>query len=433
MVWSMARAFWIGLVMVWSMARAFWIGLGMVWSMAKAFWIGLGMVWSMAEAFWIGWAMLFWVLLPFSSGLGMDWQASWAIGVGVGARFGKNAPRSRSRCAGLRGFSPLSMINNHQRYMFEKCQVIERSRWFQTSSVVAILFAGTMVGLETSPSLVAENATLFHILDVFIMGVFVAELLIKMAAQRFNLLKFFKDPWNIFDFTIVVSSFLPIGGHQVAVLRLIRLLRVLRLIKALPQMRLLVSALLKSIPSMSSIFLLIGLIFYVYGVAATFIFGANDPINFGTLTDSMITLFQVVTGDGWSDVMKIQMYGCAVKGYADNMELCTQSSAQPWVAVPFFVSFILLGTMIVLNLFIGVITNSMSEAREDRAREDAEDAAKTAAAAEHGLTAPAQPEVPASDHLTLTHLLHEIKLLRAEVQRLHNKTPDKPESPQDAA
>lgn len=286
-----------------------------------------------------------------------------------------------------------------------------------------------MVGLETSPSLVAQHATLFHVFDVFIMGVFVAELLIKMAAQRFRLLTFFKDPWNVFDFVIVVSSFLPIGGHQVAVLRLIRLLRVLRLIKALPQMRLLVSALLKSIPSMSSIFLLIGLIFYVYGVAATFIFGPNDPVNFGTLTDSMITLFQVVTGDGWSDVMKIQMYGCAVKGYADNMDLCTQSNAQPWVAVPFFVSFILLGTMIVLNLFIGVITNSMSEAREDRDREDAEDAAKTAAAAaEHGLTLPDAPDVPP----TLAILLSEIKLLRTEVQRLHT-TPDKPAPSRDAA
>jgi voltage-gated sodium channel len=140
------------------------------------------------------------------------------------------------------------------------------------------------------------------------------------------------------------------------VLRLVRVLRVLRLVTAVPRLQLLVGALIKSVPSMSYVALLLCLLFYVYAVAGVALFGANDPANFGTLPTAGLTLFQVVTMEGWTDLMHAQF------------------EAYPGRAVPvmYFLSFILIGTMIILNLFIGVIVNGMDEARQEMAEEERE-------------------------------------------------------------
>jgi voltage-gated sodium channel len=196
-----------------------------------------------------------------------------------------------------------------------------------------------------------------------------------MAAEGATFWRYFRDPWNVFDFTIVAASFLPFAGQGVVVLRLIRLLRVLRLVHALPKLQLLVGALLKSLPSMGYVSLLLLLLFYIFAVSGTFLFGHNDPRHWGTLERSFLTLFETVTLEGWVDVLDIQMQGCARSGYEDAPELCTQSAARPVIAVVFFVSFILMGTMIMLNLFIGVIMNGMQEAHAESDRLKAEDAA----------------------------------------------------------
>ena len=153
-------------------------------------------------------------------------------------------------------------------------------------------------------------------------------------------------------------------------LRLARLLRVLRLLRTVHKLQILVGALLRSIPSMAYVGLLLALLFYAYGGAATFLFSANDPVHFGSLQISMLSLFRIVTLEGWTELLYIQMYGCERYGYDGMAELCTQSSAQPLMAVAFFISFVLLGTMIVLNLFIGVILNGMTEAQAEREAEE---------------------------------------------------------------
>jgi voltage-gated sodium channel len=121
---------------------------------------------------------------------------------------------------------------------------------------------------------------------------------------------------------------------------------------------------------MGYVALLLFVLFYVYAVAGTFLFGANDPVHFGSLQLSFLSLFQIVTLEGWTEILHIQMEGCAGYGYDGKEALCVASSSQPIVACVYFISFILLGTMVMLNLFIGVIMNGMTEAQTER--DDAE-------------------------------------------------------------
>ena len=217
---------------------------------------------------------------------------------------------------------------------------------------------------------VAHLEGFLNVANHLVLWIFVAEVVIKMGAEGTKPWRYFRDGWNCFDFVIVAACFLPFSGQAVTVLRLLRLLRVLKLVKALPKLQILVSALLKSIPSMGYVTVLLLLLFYVYAVAAVFLFGQNDPLHFADLQIAMLSLFRVVTLEDWTDVMYINMYGCDRYGYsADSVVLCTAPEAQPILGVAFFVSFVLVGTMIILNLFIGVIMSGMDEAQAEAAKE----------------------------------------------------------------
>ncbi|KIG15707.1 Voltage-gated sodium channel subunit [Enhygromyxa salina] len=250
--------------------------------------------------------------------------------------------------------------------MQEFFKKIANAAWFQNSITAVIVLAGVLVGLETYPGLVERYHNALHIGDQLILWIFVAEIVVKMAAEGKRPWRYFLDPWNVFDFVIVAACFLPFEGNAVTVLRLLRLLRVLKLVKALPKLQILVGALLKSIPSMLYVSVLLFMLFYVYAVAAVFLFGENDPLHFQSLEMAMLSLFRVVTLEDWTDVMYINMYGCDRYGYdADSVVLCSSPVAQPLVGALFFVSFVLIGTMIILNLFIGVIMSGMDEAQSE--------------------------------------------------------------------
>lgn len=243
---------------------------------------------------------------------------------------------------------------------------IANAAWFQNFVTVVILLAGVLVGLETYPSVVEQHHTLLHVGDQIILWIFVVEIVVKMAAEGNKPWRYFLDPWNVFDFIIVAACFLPFEGNAVTVLRLLRLLRVLKLVKALPKLQILVGALLKSIPSMVYVSVLLFLLFYVYAVAAVFLFGENDPLHFRNLEMAMLSLFRVVTLEDWTDVMYINMYGCDRYGYdASSVVQCMTPKPQPVIAALYFVSFVLSGTMIILNLFIGVIMSGMAEAQAE--------------------------------------------------------------------
>jgi voltage-gated sodium channel len=248
--------------------------------------------------------------------------------------------------------------------MSETLSRIVHSDRFHHFITAVILFAAVLVGVETYPSMVARYGPLLHALDWIVLAIFVAEILMKMGAEGSRPWRFFRDPWNVFDFIIVAIVFLPIDSQYVTVLRLARLLRVLRLVRAVPRLQILVGALLKAIPSMGYVSLLLFMMFYMYGVAAVFLFGKNDPFRFGDLPTALVTLFQVATAEEWVQTLNIQRYGCHVVGYEGREALCTPT-AYPILAPLFFISFILVGTMVILNLFIGVIMTGMGEAEKE--------------------------------------------------------------------
>ena len=232
--------------------------------------------------------------------------------------------------------------------------------WFHHGIVGIIVLAGIVAGLETNLGVVRRYGSVLHALDVLILGVFVAEALLKMAAHGRRPWLYFADGWNVFDFLIIVICLLPVGGPFAAVLRLARALRLLRLVSALPKLQLLVGALLKSLGAMGYVTLLLALMFYIYGVAGIHLFGAHDPKNFGSLPAAFLSLFRLVTLDNWADLFSAQI------PHVSGVKVAT-----------YFVTFIILGTMIILNLFIGIIMNSMSEMHaeiqaRDRARHERE-------------------------------------------------------------
>lgn len=255
------------------------------------------------------------------------------------------------------------------------CKRIAESKWFSNFILGVILAAGVVVGLQTYKQFEIDHRVLLTALDNIILGIFVIEVVIKIIAEGKRPQNYFKDPWNIFDFTIVVVCFLPIGGKFIPVLRLARVLRVLKLVSAIPRLQILVNAVLKSIPSIGYVFILGLLHFYIYGCMATFLFSDNDPQHFRNLQTSMLSLFRAVTLEDWTDLMYINMYGSSNYGYDEatysamaNIGIPKDqiiSTASPIGASVFFVSFILTGAMIVLNLFVGVMLNGMNDARKE--------------------------------------------------------------------
>lgn len=286
------------------------------------------------------------------------------------------------------------------------------SRLFQAGVLVVVLLAAILVGLETDPQLVAAYGPLLRLLDKVIIALFVVEALLKMAAHGRQFYRYFADGWNVFDFLIVVVCLLPVDAHYAAVLRLVRVIRALRLVSALPRLQLLVGSLLRSLPSMGYIGLLLMILFYVYAVTGVFLWRDNDPVHFGDLPTALLSLFRVVTLEDWTDIMYTQMYGSDRHPFEMQVAVAARPSAAPLLSALYFVSFVLLGTMIILNLFIGVILNSMHEAQRDReARERARHLAKLGRV------------TPADDLAELDRKLDDVKSLLDAVRRRLKSNP----------
>lgn len=235
---------------------------------------------------------------------------------------------------------------------------LTESDGFNHGSLALILLSAMVLGFETDRTLYQTYQQLFVVLDRAILGLFTIEIALRMLARLPKPVDYFRDGWNIFDCAIVIVCYLPFSGQYAAVLRLLRVLRTLRLLTHIPKLRLIVETMLHSMSSIGYIAMLLGLLFYVYGIIAVFVFGEAAPEYFGSLSTAALTLFQIVTLEGWAEVLK---------------ELKAHS---PWAAPLFLVSFIILGTMIVLNLFIGVIVNSLAEAQANSPVDDKRNAAE---------------------------------------------------------
>ncbi|MFN3385208.1 MAG: ion transporter [Candidatus Thermochlorobacter sp.] len=236
---------------------------------------------------------------------------------------------------------------------------IYHSPIFERFMLGIVLLASIIVGLETSPTLEKEYGTWLHLLDKIILAAFITELILGIGSYGKAPLNFFKDGWNIFDTMIVIACALPyilpenaMHAHFFAVLRLVRVLRILKLAEQLQELQIIINALFNSLPSLFYVFLLIVMYFYIYAVIGTDFF-REDCEDFESILSALLTLFRIVTFDDWAVLMK---------------DLMKRHSA---IGVAFyFVSFILFGAMIFLNLFIGIITSELAELR--KARADAE-------------------------------------------------------------
>jgi voltage-gated sodium channel len=214
--------------------------------------------------------------------------------------------------------------------------------WLETRSVQAaliglILLNAALLGLETFPWARSQWGPWLHFLDQAILAVFVVEIGLRLFAQR---LAFFRDPWSVFDFIVVAIALIPASG-PFAVLRALRVLRVMRLISLVPSMRRVAGGLIAAIPGLGAVIGIIVVVMYVSAVMATKLFGERFPDWFGTLGESAFTLFQIMTLESWS--MGIVRPVMEAYPYA-------------WI---FFVTYILVSTFTMLNLFIAVVVNAM--------------------------------------------------------------------------
>lgn len=206
--------------------------------------------------------------------------------------------------------------------------------------IAVIIVNAVLLGMETSPTLMAAAGPLIVTLDKICLGIFVVELTIKLFALGG---RFFRSGWNIFDFLIVAVAIAP-GAQSFSVLRALRILRVLRVISVAPRLRRVVEGFVTALPGMGSVFLLMAIIFYIGAVMATKLFATSFPDWFGDLGRSGYSLFQIMTLESWS--MGIVRPVMEVYPYA-------------WL---FFVPFIMVTTFAVVNLLVGLIVNSMQEA-----------------------------------------------------------------------
>lgn len=213
------------------------------------------------------------------------------------------------------------------------------SKKVQNIVIVTILLNAVILGLETSPAIKEGFGGSLKIIDKLCLIVFIVELLIKLTAYRWH---FFRSGWNVFDFLVVGVALVPNAGPW-AVLRSLRILRVLRLLTVAPSLRKVVTAFIHAIPGLSGVILVMAVFFYTMGVLSTNLFGDKFPEWFGTLGQSLFSLFQIMTLESWSmGIVRPVM------------------EAYPW-AWAFFVPFIIVATFTILNLFIGIIVSTMQE------------------------------------------------------------------------
>ncbi|MEO8651693.1 MAG: ion transporter [Hyphomicrobiaceae bacterium] len=264
-----------------------------------------------------------------------------------------------------------------------RLRAIVDADWFQHFIIGVIVVNAIGLGLETIPSVESAIGGYLTVVDHVALVIFFLEIAAKLLAHR---LTYFKDHWNVFDFTIVSIALLPMSGG-LSVMRALRILRAARIISVVPAMRRVVEALLHAIPSLGAVMALLAIIFYICAVMATKLFGADFDEIFGSLPRSLFTLFQIMTLENWADgavrpIMKVYPYA--------------------WL---FFIPFILMVTFAVLNLFIAIIVNAMEKAAENETELLHHDATTVHADA---LRQNAQHEI----------LMAEIAALRAEIAAL---------------
>lgn len=218
--------------------------------------------------------------------------------------------------------------------------------------VLGVIVANAVVlGLQTYDDVVEEYGGLLELLNDVFLAFFVGELALRIASYGRRPQSFFRDPWNIFDFVIIAAAFVPGLRSNSTLLRLARLLRVIRVVRLLPELRVLTLAIVRSLPPLFSMAVLTTVILFVYGMIGWLLFGDEDPDRWGDIGEAMLTLFIMLTLENFPATLE------------RGMEI------EP-LSIIYFVTFVLVAALIVLNVLIGVVLHSMEEARIIHAREE---------------------------------------------------------------
>ena len=229
-------------------------------------------------------------------------------------------------------------------------QRITNARAFEFGIIVIIILNALLLGLGTSPAIEEQYGNWIQVLYEVALAIFVLEALLKMVASSPRVVGYFRDGWNVFDFLVVVLALIPVTGQFATIARLVRLLRVMRLVSTIKDLRVIVTALVSSIPSVGHVIMLMGIIVYIYAIIGIHLFSEHDPEHWRNVGIAVLTLFNIITFDGWTDVMFTAM----------------DLNPLAWV---YFVSFVVVGTFVVINLFIAILIDKMGDAKLERLRD----------------------------------------------------------------
>jgi voltage-gated sodium channel len=229
----------------------------------------------------------------------------------------------------------------------ETARRIADSPHFQHFILGVIVVGAIVIGVETSATLTARYGAVIVAVEILIQAIFVAEIAIRVFAFWPRPAAFFRNGWNVFDFAVVGASLLPQAGAFAVVARLARLLRVTRLVSAFPELRLIIGTMVRSIPSMGHVIVLLTLLLYVYAVLGFHFFRQIDPAHWGTLGAALLTLFQMLTLEGWVEIQAAVL---------DAYPLA-------WI---YFSSFVLVAVFVVVNLFIAVVINNLESVKHEQ-------------------------------------------------------------------
>lgn len=234
----------------------------------------------------------------------------------------------------------------------QKFFILRNNNYFELFVVFVIILSAVAVGFRTyEESLNPEIFLYLSYLDYFITFVFLIEIIIRMFAER-SVIDFFKSGWNIFDFVIVTVSLIPIESlNSILLARLVRVFRLLRLVSFIPQFRILIESFLRAIPRVGYILLFMFVEFYIFAAIGSILFSEISPLHWGNVGLAMLTLFQTATLEGWPDLMYQSL----------------EAQRFSWV---FFVVFIILNSLVFMNMIIGVIIDVIVKENENDAPEN---------------------------------------------------------------
>ncbi|MGW4546714.1 ion transporter [Streptomyces violaceorubidus] len=286
---------------------------------------------------------------------------------------------------------PQQQIPRSRAALARRCTAVVETRWFAVTVFALILLNAALLGVETYSGIVADHQHWLRLAEHLCLAAFTVEIVLRLAAHADRPGEFFRDPWNLFDLAVVLCAFLPVVRENTTVLRLLRLARVLRTARFLPQLRIVLVAVARSLPGTLSFLLVGALLLYVYAMVGWVFFGGHDPEHYGSIGRAVLTLFLLMTLDGIGDAVHAGL------------------DISRW-SLLYYGSYVLLASFVLVNVLIGVVITSLDEAREMDGTTSSEP----------------RPHTDRPEHTALAHRIEEARRALDELERELIRTPSPP-------